>query len=76
MISLHSAVTSAFLYGICFTDNWLSVWSDLQILNNITYMYTSLFGIVIKLIFKNIYPWDINFFQRLRVWDINFFFES
>ena len=36
-------------------------------------MYTSLSGIVIQLIFKNIYPWDINFFQRLRAWDMNFF---
>ena len=40
------------------------------------YTGTSLSGIVIQLIFKNIYPWDINFFQLLREWDMNFFFES
>ena len=43
---------------------------------HVTMMYTSLSGTVIQFNLKNIYPWDINFFQRLRAWDINVFSKA
>ena len=79
-VSTLKSFFSNFVIMHLFQNNICMIFLSIQ--NNIIYTYTSLSGIVIQLIFKNIYPWDINFSQHQRAstffsnakpWDKNFF---